>query len=786
MSDYKTQNLINSSRPAEIGKFKNFTFAETVFDAENLSQEQLEDLNFAPKSPEYILGGVINDDDEFDSDSSVLMAIRSMYYNAYTRTYQIDGKFDGVNKWSPSRIFPTLKCINSQMFNANNKRVIFCKNNEYYRKSIADINKFHKLPSKNINKFKKTLTDNLVELIERNTFTSDSALYKFLLWTHIINNIIKPKHKTFIEGVTEDDIKNGYPEKRFYYDLKHLMKFPNTIKFSYRDLYNAYDNYFLPWLIAYIQNDYDFINLIPAVEQTVTEVEDSVMWHINHFFNEKRAQNNYKYPIVIDEKFGDYSTVKGIINLLSAAKLGKAPAPITHPIILTSMSGHCDTKVDRPGWGTGDDYFVNIEEYAFLFGLAVNEVLTCEVFAEYNRCVAVNAIMENWVVVVPPPDSSTGTTNMDFASKALREDERLNIQVESSANNPNDMRYKLRDNSEKDMIFGLDEYNWSVNTEELAEMNLTINDFQHISVYEFQPDLQVSFKRMADGFIEKSKDMLGAIAATATNELVNRVSKDIMEVRNFSTDVSWIDRLMSGYYVGKYDIPYFGNRFLSSDTTGSWSMGNLASSNEYLVNDLTMNVQDIPTWKYDQGQSKELEVTFYLLNKNIADTIKNMKFLFSFAAGTYWIQTSTIGYRSPNLYRLFCPGRFLMLYAAMGINIEFVGKVRRYTPEDAKLLFGNNTGFEPLNVMINRMSSCNIPEVYKITAKFKDLTPNAFNIQAAYFTDTQTGDGSGNINIFPKINVHTAARAVSVEGLKNYIQNGLTAAGSDISLDNNE
>jgi hypothetical protein len=242
-------------------------------------------------------------------------------------------------------------------------------------------------------------------------------------------------------------------------------------------------------------------------------------------------------------------------------------------------------------------------------------------------------------------------------------------------------------------------------------------------------------------------------------------------------------------YVGKYDIPYFGNRFLSSDTTGSWSMGNLASSNEYLVNDLTMNVQDIPTWKYDQGQSKELEVTFYLLNKNIADTIKNMKFLFSFAAGSYWIQTSKIGYRSPNLYRLFCPGRFLMLYAAMGIDIEFVGKVRRYTPEDAKVLFGNNTGFEPLNVMINRMASCNIPEVYKITAKFKDLTPNAFNIQAAYFTDTQTGDGSGDINIFPKINVHRSARGVSVNGVvndvKNYIQNKLTASGSNISLDDN-
>ena len=238
----------------------------------------------------------------------------------------------------------------------------------------------------------------------------------------------------------------------------------------------------------------------------------------------------------------------------------------------------------------------------------------------------------------------------------------------------------------------------------------------------------------------------------------------------------------SRYYVGKYDIPYFGNRFLSSDTTGSWSMGNLASNNEYLVNDLTMNVQDIPTWKYNQGQAKELNVDFYLLNKNIADTIKNMKFLFSFAAGAYWIQTSLIGYRSPNLYRLFCPGRFLMLYAAMGIDIEFVGKVRRYTTEDAKVLFGNNTGFEPLNVMINRMSSCNIPESYKISVKFKDLTPNAFNIQAAYFTDTQTDDKSGNnINIFPKINVHREAKAVSVEALGSLInkKTGLNMLGTN-------
>ena len=60
MSDYKTQNLINSSRPAEVGKFKNFTFAETVLDAENLSQEQLEDFKFATKSPEYSKYGLFS------------------------------------------------------------------------------------------------------------------------------------------------------------------------------------------------------------------------------------------------------------------------------------------------------------------------------------------------------------------------------------------------------------------------------------------------------------------------------------------------------------------------------------------------------------------------------------------------------------------------------------------------------------------------------------------------------------------------------------------------------
>ena len=87
--------------------------------------------------------------------------------------------------------------------------------------------------------------------------------------------------------------------------------------------------------------------------------------------------------------------------------------------------------------------------------------------------------------------------------------------------------------------------------------------------------------------------------------------------------------------------------------------------------------------------------------------------------------------------------------------IEFFGKIRRYSNQDAIKLFGTDaTQFLPLNIMIKQQKSCNIPEAYKVSLKFKDLTPNAFNIMAAYFTNSEQSSSGTPTNIFPTINVH--------------------------------
>lgn len=800
--NYKTQNLINSARPAEVEKYNQFTFEETVKDFKNLTKKQLYELNFDINAG-YKNAGCIMSDEDFSNGKIYAYGVQQQYKNLHNKAYSISNKFDGTGRWSPSRIFPTLRPINEQMF-GKEKRVIFCKDADCYSKNLTDLKSYHKPPAQDNSRFIKALEDRIKKLIG----DSFSNLSTCLLWIHIINNIIKPKNKPFIADNPSEDEKNKrnyYPERSdCYYNLDYLLQFPYNIKFTLTDLHIAYDNYFSGWLLDYIQNDYNGIKLIPQIVDNDGVVEKETMNAINKEFEDWRLKHINKYPLVIDEKYGSYSTVDTISQILSSVKMSSISPNHSGEIRYSSMAGRCAQKIyryDPLGYApSGDIFYVSIKEFARLFASAIDEIFTMDIgidfSEEYNMSVATNAIMDNWIVCFPNmPDDNKTIAQVEEAELAKRG---YAVNSELSERNKNDMRSVLRggvNDIADSMIYGLNDYNWSMNIQELKEMGLTVDDFQHLQVWEFQPDLNISYKRMSDGLIDTfskvtdvvGNGIIGSTASTGIQAVVNAYSKDINEIRQYSTNVTWVDQLLSGYYVSRFDIPYFGSRFLSSDTTEGWSMGNLLSNNEFLVNDLTLNVQDIPTWKYTPGQTEELTVDFYLLNKNIKDTINNMKFLFSFAAGAYWIQTSAIGYRSPNLYRIFCPGRFLMLYAAMGINIEFVGKVRRYSSEDAEIMFGNATGFAPLNIMIRRSHSCNIPEAYKISVKFKDLTPNAFNIPAAYFTDTEqtnTKDENNNPmtnNIFPNINTQIVRRDVVKQTMKK-LQNEVDSSSIGTGL----
>lgn len=325
-----------------------------------------------------------------------------------------------------------------------------------------------------------------------------------------------------------------------------------------------------------------------------------------------------------------------------------------------------------------------------------------------------------------------------------------------------DIRKSVRDITNS--IWYLDDYNWSMDRKNLNELGMEITDFQKLRIYELQPDRQVSFKRLTESLINAAKSVYNSIGSgvigqvikglteTAVTAVVNEEGSTNIQSQNYATNVDWISELLQGTWVGQYDIPFFGKNFLKADTTSSWAMGNLADSADFLKNDLTTNVQDIPTWAYNPGKAEAISTTIYLLNEDVDSIIKNLKFLHSITAGAWWVQTSFVGYRQPNLYRVLCPGRFIMLYASMAITAEMVGKIRRYSQQDAEEMFGKGAevnSFMPFKLYTSAgEGNCNIPEAYKLTLKIQDLTPQVFNVMANFFTN---GYGNESTKLYPNI-----------------------------------
>ena len=223
---------------------------------------------------------------------------------------------------------------------------------------------------------------------------------------------------------------------------------------------------------------------------------------------------------------------------------------------------------------------------------------------------------------------------------------------------------------------------------------------------------------------------------------------------------------MKGKWVGQYQIPFFSDDFMKAWSAENWSMGNVFEGKDLLVNNLTANVQDIPTWKFEQGSPLTWKYNFFLINDNISSLRNNLKFLMSFISGAYWFQDSSFSYRSPNLYRIICPGRFIQLYAALNIEVSYVGKIKKYNKNDASMIFGNS---DPrFTRFLTDEGACNIPEAYKINLMVQDLTPQAFNINANYFTDAKS-ELIPNIAVNMKGTSLTQARADVEQAYKNLI-----------------
>lgn len=261
------------------------------------------------------------------------------------------------------------------------------------------------------------------------------------------------------------------------------------------------------------------------------------------------------------------------------------------------------------------------------------------------------------------------------------------------------------------------------------------------------------------------------IGAAALNKLSDDYSASVSASQDL-LDISDIEKLIDGPKVARYEIPFFSDVYLKSSTKDGWSIGSAIDNAGQLtdiINDgFQLNILKSPQWQNNSNDGMDWEVEFYLLNKDLDSLWNNFQFIHSIFPGTQWIRMKADSFtnfisdgsdkiaekipetfkdlispvtsavdkfgstveidkflaftKSPNVFRVECPGRFLQLFVALDIEVSYVGNVRRM-PLYTKILDGNISA-------VNQNSL--YPDAYKIRLSARDLTPNCFNVYANY------------------------------------------------------
>lgn len=467
----------------------------------------------------------------------------------------------------------------------------------------------------------------------------------------------------------------------------------------------------IKFLTQYItgKNDYSF----SAIYNTIA-VNNNGQTDFVEALNNSLKKDSQGWGFVVIPQFDNYSTIDILIDMLTKAGDDLADW----------VDGYLETS--------GNYYTWSYEEMTKCLTGAANKIMTENWAKEFSNQALINCCFEKFLLDDNIRKFTTEVVgNRTYNRMSFAED---------------DIRIAMRDSSNN--IFYVSDYTWSFNNANLVSYGLQPDDFQTITIYEFQPDRQVAWKTIADGALQflsentvsqKLVTMLASASglASATAEYgVKKILANDSQGQAKGTNVKWVNDVMKGKWVGQYQIPFFSDDFMKAWSAENWSMGNAFEGKDLLVNNLTANVQDIPTWKFEQGSPLTWKYNFFLINDNISSLRNNLKFLMSFISGAYWFQDSSFSYRSPNLYRIICPGRFIQLYTALNIEVSYVGKIKKYNKNDASMIFGNS---DPrFTRFLTDEGACNIPEAYKINLMVQDLTPQAFNINANYFTDAKS------------------------------------------------
>lgn len=300
--------------------------------------------------------------------------------------------------------------------------------------------------------------------------------------------------------------------------------------------------------------------------------------------------------------------------------------------------------------------------------------------------------------------------------------------------------------------FSLSSYKWA--HDNFANTDAERSAVQTIILDEFQPDVIFDTGQVIDSwvgagggkgggsgvdFVDKA---LAALSSGITQASKNRIYNNLVKTYSaggkdpINDPIEFLERMFAGYVLNNYTLPFFNNRYLHADTTQGWSVagserlfGNRIA--KMLKDGLNVDFPTTPKWTLGD-QSETLNFDFYLINDTIEDLQNNFSFLNSLVSGAYWIQLDYMQH-SPNVYRVTVPGRFVWIYAAMGITVTQEGKLRKI--ENANVQYAPG---------LNADSDAMFPDAYKVVINLRNLTPENFNTYIYYLMAGQQSNKHAN------------------------------------------
>lgn len=251
-------------------------------------------------------------------------------------------------------------------------------------------------------------------------------------------------------------------------------------------------------------------------------------------------------------------------------------------------------------------------------------------------------------------------------------------------------------------------------------------------------DINVAIDKFfsARGIIIDNKNvdtLAGILRMFSIDKLLNHMFNEmnpIKQLYKFFTHGKWLNTYQVPYFTGSNDILY-----LKSANAGKWDLN--AGLSKIFGKTIAGKIQENSDMQYpvtpifnsgDNSQNvfDSVTTTFYLINDNEENLVKNFKFLHSLFAGTQWILLK-FGYRrAPNVYNVYCNSRFNYIWASIDMTVNSCGKVFRAPPSgdivnnllDSTIL---SNAFKNLN------KSTLWPTAWQVTLTINSLVPNNFN-----------------------------------------------------------